>query len=129
MEPMRTDSGELIGFARITRDITERRIAQEALRESERQFRLLVASVTDHAIYMLDPNGVVVSWNNGAQKIDAIRDDRGQLVGFAKITRDITEQREAQAASRKAHEQLAHAQKIDALISFRPKTRDTLSSH
>ena len=45
----------MIGFAKITRDMTERRAAQEALKESERQFRLLVDGVIDYAIYMLDP--------------------------------------------------------------------------
>jgi PAS domain S-box-containing protein len=175
VEPIRNEVGELIGFAKVTRDITERRSAQEALRESERQFRLLVSTVTDYGIYMIDPNGVVVSWNAGAHKIkgyeaeeiighhfsrfyteedraigaparalyaattegrfegegwrirkdgrrfwanvviDAIGDERGQLIGFAKITRDITEQREAQLALQRAQEQLAHAQKMDAL--------------
>jgi PAS domain S-box-containing protein len=174
IEPIRGDAGELVGFAKITRDITERKSAQEALRDSERQFRLLVAGVTDCAIYMLDPNGIIVSWNAGAHKIkgytadeiigqhfsrfytdedraaglparalyaatqdgrfategqrvrkdgtrfwanvvvEAIHED-GRLLGFAKITRDITQQREAQAALRHAQEQLAHSQKMDAL--------------
>jgi PAS domain S-box-containing protein len=62
-------SGDLIGFAKITRDITERRQAQDSLSASERQFRLLVNGVTDYALYMLDPNGIVTSWNAGAQRI------------------------------------------------------------
>jgi PAS domain S-box-containing protein len=175
IEPMRGETGELIGFANVTRDITERRSAQEALKESERQFRLLVSAVVDYALYMLDPNGVVVNWNSGAEKIkgysaeeiigshfskfyaqedreaglptralhtaategrfeeegwrvckdgskfwasvviDAIRDENKRLVGFAKITQDITERRQAQIAIQQAQEQLSHAQKMEAL--------------
>jgi PAS domain S-box-containing protein len=62
-------AGRLVGYAKITRDITERWIAMQALRESERQFRLLVQGVTDYAIYMLSPTGSVASWNAGAQHI------------------------------------------------------------
>ena len=175
IEPIRNETGDLIGFAKVTRDITERRSAQEALRESERQFRMLVSAVIDYALFMLDPNGIVVSWNAGAEKIkgyraeeiigshfsrfyseedrlagiparalftagndgrfegegwrirkdgtrfwanvvlDAIRDEGGHLVGFAKITRDISERREAQIALQRAQQQLAHAQKMEAL--------------
>ncbi|MBK5960682.1 hypothetical protein CCR97_21110 [Rhodoplanes elegans] len=174
VEPIRTD-GRLVGFAKITRDITERRAAQEALRESERQFRLLVKGVTDYALFMLDPNGIVTNWNAGAEAIkgyaadeivgqhfsrfyteeeraagfparalqraadegryeaegwrvrkdgrpfwahaviDAIRDEEGALVGFAKITRDVTERRETQLALQKAEAQRARAQKMEAL--------------
>jgi PAS domain S-box-containing protein len=64
------DSGQLLGFAKITRDITERRLAQEALRESERDLRLLVNSITDYAFYLLDPNGIVTTWNTGAHRIE-----------------------------------------------------------
>ena len=69
IHPIRRENGDLLGFAKVTRDITDRRAAHEALRESERQFRLLVDSVTDYALYRLDPNGIVTNWNTGAQRI------------------------------------------------------------
>jgi PAS domain S-box-containing protein len=169
------DSGALIGFAKITRDITERRSAQAALKESERQLRLLVNSMTDYALYLLDPNGFVTTWNTGAERIEgyaadeiigqhfskfyteadrstgaparalyaatregryesegwrlrkdgtlfwasavlhSIRDEQGLLVGFAKITRDTTDRRAAQAALQRTQEQLAESQKMEAL--------------
>jgi PAS domain S-box-containing protein len=175
MDAIRNESGTLEGFAKVTRDITERRAAQDALRDSERQFRLLIGGVKDYALFMLDPNGVIISWNTGAQGIkgytgdeiigqhfsrfyterdraagvparalyaaahegkfeaegwrvrkdgtlfwasvviDPIRDERGELVGFAKITRDITERREAQIALEEAQAERAQAQKMDAL--------------
>ncbi|MEO8015026.1 MAG: PAS domain S-box protein, partial [Polaromonas sp.] len=61
-------NGELTGFSKITRDLSERRRQQELLRLSEERFRLLVERVQDYAIFMLDPGGHVVSWNAGAQK-------------------------------------------------------------
>jgi PAS domain S-box-containing protein len=169
------EAGELIGFAKITRDITERANALAALNASENQFRLLVSSVTDYALFMLDPNGIVTNWNIGAERIkgylpqeivgqhfsrfysdadqaagrparalrlarehgryeeegwrvrkdgtffwasvviDPIRDDFGQILGFAKITRDISERREAQQNLEKIQRQLAESQKLDAL--------------
>jgi PAS domain S-box-containing protein len=169
------EDGALIGYAKITRDVTERQAALQALRESERHFRLLVSGVTDYALYMLDPEGHVSSWNAGGERIkgyapaevigqhfsrfytpsdqaagrparalsiaretgryeeegwrvrkdgsffwasviiDPIRDDDGKLIGFAKITRDISERREAQAALERVQQQLAESQKMDAL--------------
>jgi PAS domain S-box-containing protein len=169
------DEGRHIGYAKITRDISDRKAALEALEQSERQFRLLVAGVVDYALFMLDPNGVIANWNAGAEHIkgytaaeivgqhmsvfytdpdraaglpalalqtaaaqgryeaeawrmrkdgslfwanvviDAIHDEDGQLIGFAKITRDITERRNAQQELQKAHDRLALAQKMEAL--------------
>lgn len=151
IDAVQNDQGLLIGFVKITRDYTER---QRLQREQDLRFRLLVESVTDYAIYMLDPQGRVVNWNAGAHRakgylseeivgkhfsifystqdrlarvpetnltiarvqgrfedknwryrkdgsafwahvaIDAVHDDRGQLIGFVKITRDCTEMRE-----------------------------------
>jgi PAS domain S-box-containing protein len=162
------DHGELIGFAKLTRDLSEHRAAQEALRQSEERFGILVQGVTDYAIYMLDPEGRITNWNVGGQRIkgyllaevlnqhfsmfytaedrasdlprralataeregryeaeglrvrkdgttfwagvviDAIRDDAGKLVGFAKVTRDLTERRATE-------EQLRQAQKMEAI--------------
>jgi PAS domain S-box-containing protein len=142
--------------------------------ESERSFRLLVEGVADYALYMLDPTGIVTSWNIGGQRIkgylpeeivgqhfsrfytppdrangkparalktaeehgryeeegwrvrkdgsffwasvviDSIKED-GRLIGFAKITRDITERREAALKLERMQKQLAESQKLDAL--------------
>ena len=66
---LRGTDGKLRGFAKVTRDLTVRREADEELRRSEEMLRLLVGSVRDYAIFMLDPNGYVVSWNEGARRI------------------------------------------------------------
>ena len=175
IDAIRDSQGKLIGFAKMTRDLSERRMAEQVLRRQEEQFRILVQGVTDYAIYMLDPDGLVSSWNAGAQRIkgympeeiigqhfsrfytdedkaaglpltalttaahegrfekegwrvrkdgtrfwanviiDAIHSDDGGLVGFAKITRDITEKRQSEDALARAQQELFQAQKMEAV--------------
>jgi PAS domain S-box-containing protein len=66
---LRETDGKLTGFVKVTRDITELRNANEALRQSEERFRLMVEAVRDYAIFMLDPDGRIASWNEGAQRL------------------------------------------------------------
>nr|WP_319938061.1 PAS domain S-box protein [Sphingomonas sp. S2-65] len=175
IDPIRDPDGVLLGFAKVTRDLTERRATEEELRRSEERFRLLVQSVSDYAIYMLDPEGHVASWNAGAERfkgytaddilgahfsrfytdedratdlpgralatarsqgrfeaegwrvrkdgtrfwasvvIDTVRDSSGSFIGFAKITRDLTERRQSQLALDQAREALFQAQKMEAI--------------
>jgi hypothetical protein len=72
-------SGRLVGYAKVTRDLTERRMAEEALRESEERFRLIVQSVRDYAIFMLDPTGHISTWNAGAERIKGYTAD--EIIG------------------------------------------------
>ena len=66
---LRDESGTLVGFGKVSRDLTERRNVEQALRDSEEGFRLLIDSTVDYAIFMLDPTGHVATWNTGAERI------------------------------------------------------------
>jgi len=76
---LRDDTGELRGFAKVTRDLTQRREHEESLRQSEERFRLLVEGVSDYAIFMLDANGYVMTWNSGAERIKGYQAD--EIIG------------------------------------------------
>ncbi|MFM0045806.1 PAS domain S-box protein [Paraburkholderia sediminicola] len=76
---VRNEAGLLTGFAKITRDLTAQREYMDALRRSEERFRLLVDSVKDYAIFMLDPDGYIVSWNAGAARIKGYT--RDEIIG------------------------------------------------
>ncbi|WP_265921273.1 PAS domain-containing hybrid sensor histidine kinase/response regulator [Cupriavidus nantongensis] len=76
---LRDADGRLIGFGKVTRDLTEQRRAAEALRQSEESLRLLVEGVKDYALFMLDPGGHIVSWNSGASYIKGYR--RDEIIG------------------------------------------------
>ena len=175
LDSIRSGQGDLVGFAKITRDVTAKKEAERALYESEQRFRMLVQGVRDYAIYMLDPAGRVTNWNAGAQHIkgyseseilgqhfstfyteterasgeperalqtaleegkyereawrvrkdgslfwahvliDPISDDNGQHLGFAKITRDITQQKRVKEELERAEQALFQSQKLQAL--------------
>lgn len=175
IDAIRDSQGQLLGFAQLIHDLSEGRAAKEALRRSQEQFRLLVQSVTDYAIYMLDHRGRITNWNLGAQRIkgylpeevigrhfscfytpedreageparglaaaeregrfekegwrvrkdgsrfwanvviDPIRDSDGRLIGFAKVTRDITHRIEAERELERARQELFQAQKMESL--------------
>jgi PAS domain S-box-containing protein len=175
LDPIFSSDNDLLGYTKITRDITDKRKSAEQLHASEEQFRLLVQSVTDYAIYMLSPEGIITNWNEGAKRIkglelhevvdthfsrfytpedraagrparalatarkegryenegwrvrgdgttfwahvviDPVYNPERELIGFAKITRDITERRNATLTLEKTREALFQAQKMEAI--------------
>jgi len=75
--PLETEEGMLVSST--IRDITERKRAAEILQQSEERFRLLVEGVQEYAIFMLSPQGTVVSWNKGAERIKGYKTD--EIIG------------------------------------------------
>ena len=76
---LREPDGRLIGFSKITRDLTERRRDEERARLGEERFRHLVEGVGDYAIFLLEPDGTIATWNSGAQRIKGY--SAGEVVG------------------------------------------------
>ncbi|HEX8262697.1 MAG TPA: PAS domain S-box protein, partial [Allosphingosinicella sp.] len=99
LDPIRNEAGELLGFAKITRDDTEKREAALALQESERRFRTLVQGVKDYALYMLDVDGRVSNWNTGAEAIKGYKAD--EIVG-QHFSRFYTEEDRARGEPQRA---------------------------
>jgi PAS domain S-box-containing protein len=77
--PVFSSNGEIAYIIHRVEDVTERKRAEETIRQSEEHFRLLVAGVKDYAILMLDPDGYVVSWNAGAERIKGYQ--AGEIIG------------------------------------------------
>jgi two-component system, chemotaxis family, CheB/CheR fusion protein len=163
---MNDSRGTLIGFSKVTRDLTEKRRTEKELERREKRFRLMISGVRDYAIFMLDADCRIASWNEGARRLKGYEeeeilgkhfsifyppedlaagkvkreievvlregrvedegwrvrkdgtqfwanvvitrmvDDDGQLIGFTKVTRDLTERRNAEQALRRANETL-----------------------
>jgi PAS domain S-box-containing protein len=76
---LRNDRGRLVGFAKVTRDLTERRLADEQLRQSDTRFRTLVDSVKDYAIFLLDTDGTILTWNRGGVRLKGYTDS--EIIG------------------------------------------------
>jgi PAS domain S-box-containing protein len=95
IDAIHDENGKLSGYAQITRDVTERQVTARALRESEYRQRLLIESLTDYAIFTLDPTGVIISWNLGAERITSHSGDEiiGEHFSVLYTERDRQEER------------------------------------
>ncbi|MFC4448680.1 PAS domain S-box protein [Halorussus aquaticus] len=173
---IRDDDGDLRGFVKVTRDMTERHEYEQRLREQKERFETLVREVKDYAIFLLDSDGIVQTWNEGARElkgyeedeivgqhfstfyteddredgrpernlaaavedgriedegervrkdgktfwanvtITALHDDDGNLRGFAKVTRDMTERHEYEQRLRQQRDELDELDQINAVI-------------
>jgi PAS domain S-box-containing protein len=193
MTALRDPAGQLVGFAKVTRDLSHQRRGEEQLRTSEERLRILIGSVKDYGIFMLDPDGRVASWNEGARRIKgyeadeiigrhfsvfypeaarevgfpdyelevardvgrfedegwrvrkdgtqfwanvvitALHADDGTLIGFAKVTRDLTErrlaqQREVEDARRLAEVEASNRAKTGFLAAMSHELRTPLNA-
>lgn len=72
LNPIKTAQGNTLIVASVV-DITERKLAEKVMRDSEERFRLTIDSIKDHAIFLMDPEGRVISWNSGAERIKGYR--------------------------------------------------------
>ncbi len=77
------EQGNLTGYAKVTRDLTEQHALEEALRSSEERMRLLVGQVVDYAIIALDPQGIIETWNLGAERVKGYTADEAIGRSFA----------------------------------------------
>jgi PAS domain S-box-containing protein len=167
---IRDEAGELIGFGKVTIDLTDQKRAESILHRQEERFQLFVHAVQDYAMFMLDPNGYITSWNIGAERIKgyiaseiigrhfscfyppeardtkpklalemaarygryevegwrvrkdgsrflanvvmtAIRDEEGEIIGFGKVTRDLTERKNAQQTIEESQQKLCDSER------------------
>jgi PAS domain S-box-containing protein len=167
---IRNQAGELIGFGKVTRDLSYLKRAESALVKQEKRFQLFVEAVEDYAIFMLDPDGYITTWNAGAERIKgykaseiigqhfscfyppdlrpskpkfelevaakegrfededwrlrkdgsrfwanviitALRDPSGNIIGFGKVTRDMTERMLAQQSLAESQQQLRESER------------------
>ncbi len=104
-----TDGGRAVAFLVVVRDRTEQKRTLDRLRESEERFRLLVEGVSDYAIYMLDPNGMIITWNTGAARLFGYRADeilgkhRNILFSDEEKTARLNEESLRRAAANRSH--------------------------